>query len=216
MKRKTKMDDLEKKYIENGKPEELVKTLSEKFPGVMTKLKDVLAFVGDDSDREGLIDTPYRIVKSWQEIFSGYLLDPGDILSTVFEDGLETQTDEIVMCKRVEFFSMCEHHMLPFFGHVHIGYLPNKKVVGLSKLARLVDCYAKRLQIQEKMTSDIANEIEKHLDADGVGVIIEAEHLCMKMRGVNKHNTSMVTSAMRGKFKDQTSTRSEFLSLIKS
>ena len=210
------MDDLEIKYMHAGKPSEIVGKICQTFPGAMTAMKNVLDQIGDNSEREGLIDTPYRIVKSWFEIFEGYQQDPAEILSTVFEDGLDNQTDEIVICKSIEFFSMCEHHMLPFIGQAHIGYLPKKKVVGLSKLARLVDCFAKRLQIQEKMTSDIADEIMNHLDADGVGVIIEAEHLCMKMRGVNKKDTFMVTSAMRGKFKTQATTRSEFLSLIKS
>lgn len=189
--------------------------IEESFPGGMDAVKSIIGLIGDNPEREGLLDTPYRVAKSWSELFAGYRQSPSHILSTVFEDGMHEMTDEIVICKNIPFTSMCEHHMLPFSGIAHIGYLPNNKVVGISKLARLVDCFARRLQIQEKMTCDIANAIETHLEPQGVAVIIEAQHLCMQCRGVKKTGTSMVTSAMRGKFKTQAVTRSEFLTLIK-
>jgi len=189
--------------------------IENEFPKCMELIIQILKAIGDDPGREGLKDTPYRVVKSWKELFEGYKQNPKEILSAVFEDGMNVMTDEIVMCKNIPFFSMCEHHMLPFSGVAHIGYLPSKKVVGLSKLARLVDCFGRRLQIQEKMTSQIADSLMENLQPQGVGVIIEAQHLCMQCRGVKKTGSVMVTSAMRGKFKSQSATRSEFLSLIK-
>ena len=195
---------------------EIIKELDIEFPDGIKMMKMILSLVGDDPSREGLRDTPARVVKSWMELYAGYKIDPKEILSTVFEDGMHKMTDEIVMCKNIPFYSMCEHHMLPFMGKVHIGYLPKNKVVGLSKLARLVDCFGRRLQIQEKLTCQIADSIIECLEPEGVGVIIEAEHLCMQCRGVQKVGSSMVTSAMRGKFKTQSSTRAEFLALIKN
>jgi len=189
--------------------------IENEFPKCMELIIQILKAIGDDPGREGLKDTPYRVVKSWKELFEGYKQNPKEILSAVFEDSMNVMTDEIVMCKNIPFFSMCEHHMLPFSGVAHIGYLPSKKVVGLSKLARLVDCFGRRLQIQEKMTSQIADSLMENLQPQGVGVIIEAQHLCMQCRGVKKTGSVMVTSAMRGKFKSQSATRSEFLSLIK-
>lgn len=173
---------------------------------------DILIAIGEDPEREGLKDTPKRVVKSWGELYAGYKQDPAEILSTVFEDGA---CDEMVILKGIEFSSMCEHHMLPFIGVAHVGYLPKGKVVGLSKLARLVDCFAKRLQIQEKMTQQIAKAIQTHLNPKGVGVVIEAHHQCMSCRGVKKQGTTMVTSAMLGKFRARSEVRAEFLSLIK-
>lgn len=175
-------------------------------------IREVLTAIGEDPEREGLKQTPKRVVKSWGELYSGYHQKPSDILSTVFEDGA---CDEVVLLKEIAFSSMCEHHMLPFIGVAHIAYLPAGKVVGLSKLARLTDCFAKRLQIQEKMTSQIADAIEEHLKPKGTAVIIEAHHQCMSCRGVGKQNTVMVTSAMRGVFRDNQAARSEVLSLIK-
>jgi len=175
-------------------------------------IREVLTAIGEDPEREGLKQTPKRVVKSWGELYAGYHQKPSDILSTVFEDGA---CDEVVLLKEIAFSSMCEHHMLPFIGVAHIAYLPAGKVVGLSKLARLTDCFAKRLQIQEKMTSQIADAIEEHLKPKGTAVIIEAHHQCMSCRGVGKQNTVMVTSAMRGVFRDNQAARSEVLSLIK-
>lgn len=175
-------------------------------------IRRFLEIIGENPDREGLLDTPKRVVKSWKELYKGYHQDPKEILSTVFEDGT---CDEMVILKDIEFTSMCEHHVLPFRGKAHVGYLPNGKVVGLSKLARLVDCFAKRLQIQEKMTQQISKEIETHLKPKGVAVIIEAHHQCMSCRGVGKQNSSMITSSMLGFFKENAIVRQEFLSLIK-
>lgn len=171
-----------------------------------------LKAIGEDPTREGLLDTPKRVVKSWKELYAGYKQDPKAILSTVFEDG---SCDEMVILKDIEFSSTCEHHCLPFIGKAHVAYLPAGKVVGLSKLARLVDCYAKRLQIQEKLTSQIAHAIDEHLAPNGVAVIVEAHHQCMSCRGIGKKNTTMVTSSMLGQFREDPAVRAEFLSLVK-
>lgn len=175
-------------------------------------VKEFLTHIGEDAEREGLLDTPKRVVKSWIELYAGYAQDPKAILSTVFEDGT---CDEMVILKDIDFSSMCEHHVLPFIGKAHIAYLPNGKVVGLSKLARLVECFAKRLQIQEKMTQQISEAIETNLSAKGVAVVIEAHHQCMSCRGIRKQNTTMITSSMRGAFRDNDAARAEFLSLLK-
>jgi len=175
-------------------------------------IQQFLKYIGEDPTREGLLDTPKRVVKSWAELYKGYKQDPKEILSTVFEDG---SCDEMVILKDIEFTSMCEHHVLPFRGKAHVAYLPNGKVVGLSKLARLVDCYSKRLQIQEKMTQQISKDIDLHLKPKGVAVIIEAHHQCMSCRGVGKQNSVMITSSMIGLFKSDPTARGEFLSLIK-
>jgi len=180
--------------------------------GLEDFVRGILYAIGEEPTREGLRDTPRRVVKSWSELYAGYKQKPAEILSTVFEDGA---CDEVVLLKNISFSSMCEHHMLPFLGTAHIAYLPKGKVVGLSKLARLTECFAKRLQIQEKMTSQIANAIEEHLKPLGTAVIIEAHHQCMSCRGVNKQGTMMVTSAMRGVFREDSSARNEVLALIK-
>lgn len=151
------------------------------------------------------------LIDKENEIFAGYKQNPKDLMKT-FKEGT---CNEMVMLKNCEFYSTCEHHFLPFFGHISIGYIPNKKVIGISKLARLVDCFSKRMQIQENMTTQIADCIMKELGAKGVMVICEAEHLCMKSRGIKKQNASMVTSAIRGVFKDNIALRQEFLSVIK-
>lgn len=172
----------------------------------------LLAYAGDDPDREGLLETPDRVVRSWDEFFAGYFEDPVEILSRTFEetDGY----DEMVILKNIPFNSHCEHHIRPIIGHAHIAYLPNRRVVGISKLARILEVYAKRLQIQEKMTAQIANAINDVLAPKGVGVVIEATHECMTTRGVNKQGVSMVTSTLLGTFKQDPRTRSEFLRLI--
>lgn len=208
------MSNIEDRYLKDENKRKITQEIIEKYPNALQYIENILNMIGDNSSREGLSDTPYRVVKSWLELYSGYTMDPKEILSTVFEDGMNKMTDEIVICKNIKFYSQCEHHMLPFIGKCHIGYLPDKRVVGLSKLARLVECFSRRLQIQEKLGTDIAESLEEHLKPQGVGVIIEAEHLCMKMRGVKNQNSVMITSALRGKFKIQQSTRSEFLSLI--
>jgi len=166
--------------------------------------------IGDDPNREGLLETPRRVVKSWRELYSGYTKDPKDILGKVFA----SDTDTMVICKDIEFFSTCEHHMIPFHGKVHIGYIPSGHVVGLSKLARLVEIYARRLQIQENMTDQIAKAIMEHVPGcKGVMVVVNARHLCMCARGVGKQHSSMTTSSIQGMFKEQV-VRAEFLSLV--
>lgn len=178
----------------------------------LAAVRTLLAYAGDDPDREGLLDTPDRVVRSWDEFFAGYFEDPVEILSRTFEetDGY----DEMVILKDIPFNSHCEHHIRPIIGHAHIAYLPNKRVVGISKLARILEVYAKRLQIQEKMTAQIANAINDVLEPRGVGVVIEAAHECMTTRGVNKQGVSMVTSTLLGSFKSDSRTRSEFMRLI--
>ena len=170
-----------------------------------------LVALGEDPDRAGLADTPRRVQQSLQFLTDGYKVDPADVLG----DALFEETyDEMVLVRDIELYSLCEHHMLPFFGKAHIGYLPRGKVVGLSKLARLVDVFARRLQVQERLTRQIAEAIQTLLDPAGVGVVIQASHLCMMMRGVQKQNSSTVTSCLLGDFRDDQRTRSEFLGLV--
>ncbi len=176
-------------------------------------VRTLLLWAGDDPDREGLLDTPKRVVKAYTEFFKGYEEDAKSILSRTFEES--EGYDEIITLKDVPFESHCEHHMVPFTGKVHIGYLPNKRVVGISKLARIVDVYAKRLQIQEKLTAQIATTINDVLQPKGVAVIVEATHQCMTTRGVHKDNVVMQTSKMLGRFRSDERTRSEFMTLIK-
>jgi GTP cyclohydrolase I len=170
----------------------------------------LIASIGDDPAREGLKGTPERILNSYKQLFKGYGEVPEDIISTSFVEGA---CKELVVLRGTEFYSHCEHHMLPFFGTAHVGYLPNGKVVGVSKIARLVDCFSRRLQIQERLTAQIADTIYKCLNPFGVAVVLEAQHLCMSARGVSKKNSVMVTSALRGVFEDDASARSEFLGL---
>lgn len=172
----------------------------------------LIRWAGDDPRREGLLDTPGRVVRSYEEFFAGYAIDPADLLQRTFSevDGY----DEMVVLKDIRFESYCEHHMVPIIGKAHIAYLPDRRVVGLSKLARLVDAFAKRLQIQEKMTVQIADMLNDTLHPKGVAVILEASHQCMSTRGVHKAGASMVTSRMLGAFRDDASTRREFLAII--
>jgi GTP cyclohydrolase IA len=171
-----------------------------------------LQYIGEDVNRDGLKDTPARVVKAWDEIFAGYRQDPAEILKRRFKN--ETGYDQMILLKDIEFFSMCEHHMLPFFGKVHVAYIPAKdgEVLGISKLARLVECFSKRLQIQERLTQQIADAIQSHLEPAGVGVIVEAQHMCMQMRGIKKINSVMVTCALKGVLFNQ-ETRIEMLLL---
>jgi GTP cyclohydrolase IA len=175
-------------------------------------VRTLIRWAGDDPEREGLLGTPDRIVRAYQEFFSGYDEDPVALLQRTFEqtDGY----DEIVVLKDIRFESHCEHHIAPIIGKVHVAYLPNNRVVGISKLARLVDVYAKRLQIQEKMTSQIANTLDEVLQPKGVAVVIEAAHQCMTTRGVHKPGVTMVTSRMLGAFRDDPSSRREVLAMI--
>ncbi len=175
-------------------------------------VKVLIRWAGDNPTREGLTGTPDRVVRSYEEFFAGYRQDPEAMLRTTFE---ETEGyDEIVLLKDIPFQSHCEHHMVPIMGRAHIAYLPNKRVVGISKLARVVEAYAKRLQIQEKMTAQVANIINDVLHPKGVAVVVEAEHQCMTTRGIHKQGVSMVTSTMLGAFRDDPTTRREFLTLI--
>ncbi|UEM24119.1 GTP cyclohydrolase I FolE [Skermanella mucosa] len=177
-------------------------------------VRTLLLWAGDDPDREGLLGTPDRVVRSYEEFFAGYGVDPVELLQRTFEetDGY----DEMVVLKGIRFESYCEHHMVPIIGKAHVAYLPNHRVVGISKLARVVEAYAKRLQIQEKMTSQIANTIEEVLQPLGVAVVLEGEHQCMTTRGIHKPGVNMVTSRMLGAFRTDPTTRREFLAMIGS
>lgn len=171
----------------------------------------ILKLIGEDPDREGLIETPARVTRMYEEIFAGYAVDPKDVLGVTFDENHE----ELVIVKDIVYYSLCEHHMAPFFGKVHIGYVPSGKIAGLSKLARLVEAVSRRLQVQERITSQIANIIVEALEPNGVMVVVEGEHLCMCSRGVKKPGSKTVTSAVRGTFQTDAAQRAEFLSLIK-
>ena len=174
-------------------------------------MRQLLVELGEDPAREGLQKTPLRVAKALEFLTNGYRAD----IKQVINNALFTQdTGGMVIVKDIEMYSLCEHHMLPFFGRCHIGYIPNGKVFGVSKLARLVDVHARRLQLQERLTEDISREIMESIDAKGVGVMIEARHLCMMMRGVEKQNSTMVTSSVLGVFRDHLATREEFLTLV--
>ena len=172
----------------------------------------LLRWAGEDPQREGLLDTPKRVAKAYRDWFSGYALDPDDYLARTFEE--VAGYDELIVLRDIEFESHCEHHMAPIIGRVHVGYLPDGKVVGISKLARVVDAYARRFQVQEKMTAQIADCIQRVLQPRGVGVVVDGAHECMTTRGVHKRGVSMVTSTMLGTFREDARTRSEFLQFI--
>ena len=172
----------------------------------------LLRWAGENPAREGLLDTPKRVVKAYRDWFSGYALDPDDYLQRTFEE--VAGYDELIVLRDIEFESHCEHHMAPIIGRVHVGYLPDGKVVGISKLARVVDAYARRFQVQEKMTAQIADCIQRVLQPRGVGVVVDGAHECMTTRGVHNRGVSMVTSKMLGSFRDDPRTRSEFLQFI--
>ena len=161
-------------------------------------VKNLLISIGEDPDRQGLKDTPRRVVKSWETLFGGYKQNPKDILNTTFNEDYKS----MVICDNIDFYSTCEHHLLPFYGKCHIGYIPHKKIIGLSKMPRLVEVFSRRLQVQERLTEQIANSLMKFLDPLGVGVIIQAKHFCMMSRGVQKQNSSMITSSVRGIFQE--------------
>jgi len=177
-------------------------------------VRTLIRWAGDDPKREGLLDTPKRVAKAYREFFAGYNVDPCAILSRTFKE--VEGYDEIVVLRDIEFESHCEHHMVPFTGKAHVAYMPENKVIGISKLARLVDAYAKRLQIQEKMTAQIANALNDILQPKGVAVVIEAVHQCMTSRGVHKRGSVMQTSHMLGRFRSDARTRQEFFSLLRS
>jgi len=174
-------------------------------------IKEIISFIGDDPNNEHCLETPKRVIKSYQELFSGYKKDPKEALGTVFKN---IDYDQIIILKDIEMYSTCSHHMIPFFGKVHIGYIPGEIVVGLSKLARLVEVFARRLQVQERLTQQIANSIDEILKPSGVMVVIEAKHMCMCARGISKQHSSMITSSIKGRFREE-APRSEFMRLIK-
>ncbi len=174
--------------------------------------RQIIRSTGEDLDREGLVDTPQRAAAAFEYLTRGY---SQTVEQVVGRGVFRSDTDEMVVVKNIELYSLCEHHMLPFLGKCHVGYLPDGKILGLSKVARIVDVFARRLQIQEELTRQVATSIEELLGASGVGVVIEAQHLCMMMRGVEKQNSEMTTSCMLGEFRSNGQTRSEFLSLIR-
>ena len=180
------------------------------IPRIENAVREILAAVGDDPDREGLLETPARVARMYAELFGGLHQDPCKHLKKFFSE----KYDEIVLVRDISFNSMCEHHLLPFMGHVHIGYMPNGRVVGLSKLARVVDVVSKRPQVQERMTEEIANLLLEELHVRGVAVVVEAVHTCMTVRGVQKPGSVCTTSAMKGSFLNNHATRAELLTLI--
>ena len=184
------------------------------IPSVKVSIQEILKAIGEDPNREGLLDTPNRVASMYQEIFGGYCINPIEILKRSF-----TESDDygqLVMVRNIAFYSHCEHHMVPFFGVAHVGYIPSKgRVIGISKFARLVECFSQRLQIQERMTMQIANTIQEVAEPMGVMVVIEAEHLCMKMRGVKNPCADTVTSAAKGVFLTEPEARAEFLALMR-
>lgn len=173
-------------------------------------LKSVLLSLGENPDREGLLDTPKRVIKSWGELYKGYNQSPEDILTTFSADGY----DQVVLLRDIELYSMCEHHMLPFFGKAHVAYIPNDRVIGISKLARLVDMFARRLQIQERIGEQVTDALMQYLQPKGAACVIEAAHMCMRMRGVGKQGSVMTTSSLKGVFMTNQAAREELLQLI--
>jgi GTP cyclohydrolase I len=174
-------------------------------------IKELIIAIGEDVEREGLQKTPSRVAESFERIFGGYDKNPKDLLTQF--DG--ENYDEMIICKNIDFYSTCEHHLQPFFGRIHIGYIPGKKIIGISKLPRIVEIYARRMQNQERLTVQIANMVDELLSPKGCGIVVEAQHLCMRARGVEKQNAIMTTSSFRGLFKKNQKTRNEFLKLIK-
>lgn len=190
--------------------------MAEEKPGssrVEALIAELLSEIGEDPGREGLLRTPHRVARAYEFFTSGYKTDISSVLNgAVFSE----KYSEMVIVKDIDFYSLCEHHLLPFFGKAHIAYIPNGKIIGLSKLPRIVDIFSRRLQVQERLTQQIANTLHEVLNPDGVAVVVEARHMCMMMRGVQKQNSLATTSAMNGVFRDDVKTRQEFLSLIES
>lgn len=176
-----------------------------------TLVRNILIEIGEDPNREGLLATPKRVAEAYEFLTAGYQKDIDEVLNNAI---FTEKYDEMVLVKNIDFYSMCEHHMLPFYGKVHVAYIPNGKIVGLSKIPRIVEVFARRLQVQERMTQQIADTLEKYLQPVGVAVVTEAFHMCMMMRGVEKQNSSATTSAMHGVFKEDAKTRNEFINLV--
>ncbi|MBN2710817.1 MAG: GTP cyclohydrolase I FolE [Planctomycetes bacterium] len=174
-------------------------------------IRELMIEIGEDPEREGLLKTPERVAKAWEFLSHGYRTTTKEVVNDAI---FESEANNMIIARDIEVYSMCEHHMLPFYGRCHIGYIARDKVIGVSKLARIVDCFARRLQIQERLTSQIAHEVKDIVNAEGVGVVMECRHLCMMMRGVEKQNSVMTTSSVLGSFHDEAATREEFLHLI--
>jgi len=185
--------------------------MSDEHDPMMGLVSQVLKEIGEDPARDGLVKTPQRVAKAMRFLTQGYLQDPVEILNNAL---FEVDYDEMVVVRDIDFYSLCEHHMVPFFGRAHVAYIPNGKVVGLSKIPRLVDMFSRRLQVQERFTTQVAETLERVLEPKGVGVVVEAKHLCMMMRGVEKENSFAITSSLRGAFSSDSKTRSEFMQLI--
>ena len=179
---------------------------------MQNEIRSIIAELGEDPKREGLLKTPERVEKSWKFLTRGYTQKLEDIVNGAI---FEAESDDMVIVRDIEFFSMCEHHLLPFFGRCHVGYIPQGKIIGVSKIARIVEMFSRRLQVQERLTKEISHAVSDILDAEGVGVVMEAQHLCMKMRGVEKQNSIMTTSSMLGSFRRELATRNEFTRLIR-
>jgi len=194
-----------------GAKDYLNTAVSQNREQIESHIREILKLIGEDVEREGLIETPARVTRMYEEIFAGYAVDPRDVLGVTFDE----QHEELVIVKDIVYYSQCEHHMAPFYGVAHIGYIPSGKIAGLSKLARLVDAITRRLQVQERITSQIADILEEVLVPHGVMVVVEGEHLCMCARGVKKYGSKTVTSAVRGQFRQKPALRSEFLELLK-
>ena len=177
-------------------------------------VRTILRFIGEDPDREGLARTPARVASAWEFLTSGYTQDAKTAINGALFS--ESEYQEMILCKDLDFYSLCEHHMLPFFGKAHVAYLPNRRIVGLSKLARMVEIFSRRLQVQERLTRQIAQTIMSEIEPLGVAVVLEAEHMCMRMRGVEKQNSVVMTSAMLGVFRKNVETRQEFMNLIRN
>ena len=197
-----RMADLEHLEAERG---------GEDNPRIVELTRDLLEEIGEDPMRDGLVKTPERVAKAWGDLTAGYGMNAEDVLNGALFD---VAYDEMVIVKDIELFSLCEHHLLPFFGKAHVAYIPRNKVIGLSKTARLVDMFARRLQVQERLTREVADAIQDAINPVGVGVVVEARHLCMMMRGVEKQHSSAITSTMLGEFRENSTTREEFLALV--